>query len=142
MFKSDNSTCLRWIRFNAVGAMGFAVQLGVLAGLLHVIEPHFLWASAVSVEIAVVHNFLWHWSWTWADRSVPDPKSMFVAFMRFNLSNGIISIAGTLFCSGFLIGIAHIGPILANALSLLPCCLLNFLVSDRLVFFDIHGETA
>jgi len=47
-----------------------------------------------------------------------------------------------LFCSGFLIGILHIGPILANALSLLPCCLLNFLVSDRLVFFDIHGETA
>src|SRR5215470_13450512 len=121
MYKSDRTTFLRWIRFNAVGAMGFALQLATLALLLRAIEPHFLWASALSVEIAVVHNFLWHWSWTWADRRAPSMRGMIAALLRFNLSNGIISIAGTLFCTGFLIGIAHIGPILANALALLPC---------------------
>ena len=142
MYKSDKTTFPRWIRFNAVGAMGFALQLGILALLLRAIEPHFLWASALSVEFAVVHNFLWHWSWTWADRRASGVNGMISALLRFNLSNGIISIAGTLFCAGFLIGIVHVGPVLANALSLLPCCVLNFLVSDRLIFFHSSGETA
>ena len=121
--------------------MGFALQLGTLAWLLHAFDSHFLWASAISVEIAVIHNFLWHWSWTWADRRPSTSAGMLAALLRFNLSNGIISIAGTLLCSGILIGVAHVGPVLANALSLLPCCVVNFLVSDRLVFFQT-GETA
>jgi putative flippase GtrA len=142
MFKANKSTLSRWIQFNTVGAMGFAIQLGSLALLLHIIEPHFLWASVLAVEISVVHNFLWHWKWTWADRRRSSVRGMIDALFRFNLSNGVISIAGTLFCTGVLIDIAHVGPILANAISLLPCCVLNFLVSDRLIFFQPNGETA
>jgi len=141
MLKSDKSTFLRWIRFNTVGTMGFALQLGVLALLLRLLEPHFFWASALAVEVSVVHNFLWHWSWTWADRRASHGRGMSAALLRFNLSTGIVSIAGTLLCTGFLIGVAHVGPILANALSLLPCCMVNFLVSDRLIFFHSNGET-
>ena len=58
---------MRFWRFNAVGVLGFAVQLAVLALLVHG-GVHYLAATAIAVEAAILHNFLWHERWTWADR--------------------------------------------------------------------------
>src|SRR5205085_9977389 len=59
----------RFARFNAVGAMGVAVQLGTLALLTRVLGWDYLVATAIAVEAAVAHNFLWHERYTWADRT-------------------------------------------------------------------------
>src|SRR5678815_3935739 len=59
---------VRWLKFNAVGAMGIVVQLLTLALLLRVSEFHYLLATLLAVETSVIHNFFWHWRWTWADR--------------------------------------------------------------------------
>jgi hypothetical protein len=47
----------RWVAFNAVGAAGIGLQLGALALLLHVAHLHYLAATALAVEAAVLHNF-------------------------------------------------------------------------------------
>jgi putative flippase GtrA len=127
---------LRWFKFNAVGAMGTAVQLGTLALLLPVLESHFILATALAVETAVLHNFLWHWHWTWADRRNGGPHPMLAALVRFNLSNGLISLTGTVLCTGVLTGMAGLHPILANILAYIPCWFINYFVSDRLVFLS------
>jgi putative flippase GtrA len=57
----------RWAAFNAVGLAGVAVQLACLALLVHA-GSHYLAATALAVEAAVLHNFLWHQRWTWRDR--------------------------------------------------------------------------
>ena len=136
MFIPGKSALLRWLKFNAVGAMGTAVQLGILAVLLRFLAIHYVWATALSVETAVIHNFFWHWSWTWADRRYGGVSRMAVAFIRFNLSNGLISLSGTLMCTVILTGAAHLDPLLANVLSFVPCWFVNYLVSDRLVFLS------
>ena len=51
---------LRWAKFNAVGAAGVAVQLGLLALLESVLRLQYLVATALAVEAAVLHNFAWH----------------------------------------------------------------------------------
>jgi putative flippase GtrA len=62
---------LRWLKFNAVGAIGIGVQLAVLVGLKSGLHLSYLLATALAVEAAVVHNFLWHERYTWADRVHP-----------------------------------------------------------------------
>ena len=139
MLFPNKNAFLRWLKFNAVGLMGTAVQLGTLAVLIRVLSIHFLWATALAIETSVIHNFLWHWRWTWADRHTGSVGRMAATLLRFNLSNGMISLGGTLLCTGILTGMAHIDPILANILSFIPCWIINYLVSDRLVFLS-HNE--
>ena len=131
---------VRWLKFNAVGAMGIVVQLLALALLLRVLGAHYMWATVLAVETAVLHNFCWHWRWTWADRRRDGFRHMASTLVRFNLSNGMISLFGTVLCTGVLTGILKINPLLANVLSLGPCCVINYLVSDRLIFMSLNTE--
>jgi putative flippase GtrA len=133
---------VRWLKFNAVGAMGIVVQLLALALLLRILQFHYMWATVLAVETAVLHNFCWHWRWTWADRRQGGLNHMAATLLRFNLSNGMISLFGTVLCTGILTGIFKLNPLLANVLSLGPCCVINYLVSDRLIFMSLDtGET-
>jgi len=61
-------TLIRWGKFNLVGAIGIFVQFAALFFLKSVAHFNYLAATALAVEIAVVHNFVWHERYTWADR--------------------------------------------------------------------------
>ena len=50
---------VRWAKFNVVGAMGMMVQLGSLAVLNRWLGGHYLAASTVALELAILHNFTW-----------------------------------------------------------------------------------
>jgi len=60
---------LRFVRFNVVGAMGIAVQLAALTLLVSGLGVHYLPATALAIELSVLHNFFWHERWTWGDRT-------------------------------------------------------------------------
>ena len=122
---------VRWWKFNAVGAMGIVVQLVALTLLKSGLHVNYLIATALAVEAAVIHNFFWHERYTWADR---ESKSRLIRFAKFNLSNGAISILGNVALMRMLVGVLGLNYFLANALSIAGCSLLNFVVSDRLVF--------
>ena len=62
-------TLVRWCKFNLVGAVGILVQFGVLFLLKSVMHFNYLAATALAVEVAVVHNFFWHERFTWAERT-------------------------------------------------------------------------
>ena len=62
------NTFIRWGKFNLVGAMGMVVQLAALAFFSRLAAGHYLFATAAAIEIAVVHNFVWHLHFTWRDR--------------------------------------------------------------------------
>jgi putative flippase GtrA len=123
---------LRFLRFNGVGILGFAVQLAVLGGLVR-LGVHYLAATAVAVEVAVLHNFAWHERWTWRDRPAC-PGSRARRLWRFHASNGMISLAGNLVLMRVLVGVLGLPAIAANLLAVVLCSLLNFSASDRFVF--------
>lgn len=131
---------MRWLRFNAVGAMGAALQLALLALLVHVVGMHYLWATALSVEAAILHNFLWHRRWTWADRRGASDGAA-AALARFNLTNGLVSISGNLLSAYLLTGLWRIDPVVANLVTIAVGSLANLFLSDRVVFVS-HEETA
>ena len=128
----------RWLRFNLVGGIGIAVQFAVLFGLKSLLGLPYLIATALAVEFTVVHNFLWHERFTWADRcNLPQNRlSCFSRsrLMRFNLSNGAVSLVGNLGLMKLMVGQGHMNYLLANAIAITACSLANFLLSDAWVF--------
>jgi len=124
----------RWLKFNFVGGVGIAVQLGSLAFFRSVLHLDYLLATALAVETAVIQNFLWHERFTWRDRSATSPLQSLVRFMKFNATNGAVSLAGNLLIMRALVGELHWNYATANLLAVTVCSLANFLLSDRLVF--------
>ncbi len=131
------STATRWLKFNLVGGMGIAVQLLMLVALKTGLHLNYLIATALAVETAVVHNFLWHERFTWADRA----GAGFARFLKFNLTTGLFSIAGNLALMKLLAGLGHMNYLLANGLTIAACSVINFLVSDGFVFAAGRTET-
>jgi putative flippase GtrA len=124
----------RWLKFNFVGAVGILVQLGVLTLLKSVFRLHYLAATGIAVEVAILHNFVWHEHYTWVDRTGAKGHGVLKRLFRFNLSTGAISIVGNLVLMRILVGHLHLVYIAANLLSIGACALLNFAASDLFVF--------
>ncbi|MEP6916224.1 MAG: GtrA family protein [Acidobacteriota bacterium] len=124
----------RWMTFNLVGAGGVVVQLGLLALLVRTFHWHYLPATALAVEAAVLHNFLWHQRWTWRDRPAATLRSTINRLVRFHLLNGAISLGGNLALMTWLTGGMGLDAVPANLLAVAACSLLNFTASELAVF--------
>src|SRR5688572_1494735 len=89
-------------RFVAVGAIGFVLQVGALALLTMVVGWPYAPATAIAVELAVLHNFWWHERWTWRDR-IADGRGLAGRVARYHVTTGATSIAGNLIITGALV---------------------------------------
>jgi putative flippase GtrA len=124
----------RWIAFNGVGGLGILVQLGVLTVLLRAFEVPYLWATAIAVECAVLHNFLWHQRWTWRDRPSASIAHGVARLARFHVLNGVVSLVGNVSIARLLTGELHADPLASNIVAIMVCSMLNFAASELLVF--------
>ena len=133
------SMFVRWCKFNFVGGIGIGVQFAALFLVKGVLHFNYLAATAIAVEAAVVHNFVWHEQFTWADRTKfagveARWRRSLPRLLRFNLTNGAVSILGNLALMRVMVGQGHLNYLLANAIAITLCSLANFLVSDTWVF--------
>ena len=132
------NTFIRWWKFNLVGAMGMVVQLVALALFNRWNGGHYLWASAAAIELAVLHNFVWHLHYTWRDRR--DDSALRPQLLRFHLSNGLVSILGNLALMRILVHEAHFPVIVSNSIAILCCSVLNFYLGDLWAFASVRQE--
>jgi len=128
------STFVRWWKFNFVGMIGIGVQFTALFLLKSVLGFNYLFATAFAVEAAVVHNFVWHEQFTWSDRVHSSWRRSPPRLVRFNLTNGAVSIVGNLALMRVMVGEGHMNYLLANAIAIALCSVANFLVSEQWVF--------
>ncbi len=124
----------RWMKFNVVGGIGIGVQLAVLLYLKSGFHLSYLLATALAVEATVVHNFLWHERFTWAERGHVTRRQSMLRLLRFNFTSGAVSILGNVALMKLLVDAAHLNYLMANAITIPACSVVNFVVSDRLVF--------
>jgi putative flippase GtrA len=126
------STFFRWWKFNLVGAMGMVVQLTSLSVLSRFVAGHYLYASAVAVELAVLHNFVWHVHFTWRDRR--DPSALLSQVIRFHLSSGLVSLVGNLALMRILVHETRLPLLLSNCVAILCCSVINFFLGNSWAF--------
>ena len=127
---------IHFIRFNVVGVLGFALQTCVLFALTH--SPHaigYLAATAAAVELAVLNNCVWHQRWTWKDRPPATRGETLRRLLKFNITNGAVSITGNLVFMGLLVGRLGLPIVGANVLSVAACSICNFFLADRIAFY-------
>ena len=118
----------RWLRFNAVGIAGAGVQLGAL----HLLRGlGVLPATALAVELAVLHNFAWHEVWTWGTRGTP---GVWARLARFHVANGLLSIVSNLVWMHVLTQWLGVALLPANLIAIVATSLLNFALGERFVF--------
>jgi putative flippase GtrA len=108
--------------------MGFLVQLTVLAGLNRLSPGHYGWASVIAVECALVHNFFWHRRYTWRDRGAEG------SFVRFQVTNGLVSVVGNIVLMDLFVGRFHLPVVVSNCIAVLACSMVNFCLGDGWVF--------
>ena len=134
---------LHWIKFNVVGVGGFALQASALFVLTHTTHSiSYLAATALAVELAVLNNFVWHQLWTWKDRPSLTPIATLRRLAKFNITTGLVSIAGNLVFMSILVGRLGFAIVLANLISVVACSLLNFILADRIAFTIADSSAA
>jgi putative flippase GtrA len=136
----EMETLYRWAKFNAVGALGFCIQLNALWLFIVALKLTSLVATALAVETAVVHNFVWHQFLTWKDRSSEKRYDWLKRLFAFNLTNGTVSLAGNLFFAWLTVGRNRIWLLAANLFAIAVCSLINFVLTDRLIFRTAANE--
>jgi putative flippase GtrA len=130
------SIFLRWWKFNLVGAMGMVVQLVALAFINRWTGGHYLYASMAAIELAVLHNFVWHLHYTWRDRR--GDSAFLSQLLRFHLSNGMVSMLGNLALMRILVHQARLPVLASNGIAILCCSILNFCLGDLWAFAGGH----
>lgn len=131
---SKTASVWRGMKFYAVGGVGIGVQLAALVVFRSVLHLDYRLATVLSVEIAVLHNFVWHENVTWADRKGLGSSTWLMRLVKFNATNGLLSIAGNLVLMQALVGGLGMNYLVASVVTIGVCSVVNFVVSDRFVF--------
>jgi len=121
----------RWLRFNAVGILGAGIQLAALALMLR-LHIHYLVATVLAIEAALLHNYVWHRRWTWAGQGG--------SLWRFHLSNGIISFVSNLLLMRWFAGTLHFAAVPSNLAAIIITSFLNYALALKWVFVQIENR--
>jgi putative flippase GtrA len=125
---------VRWLKFNLVGGLGIGVQFAAFALFFSVLHWNYLVATALAVETAVLHNFVWHERYTWKHLPSGSARDVALRLVRFHAGNGLISILGNLALMRLFVGVLHLNHYVASALAIALCSFLNFAASEWYVF--------
>jgi putative flippase GtrA len=125
----------RVVRFNVVGALGIGVRTAALALFAGRLGMHYLVATALAVEISLLHNFVWHLRWTWPDPAPGGGRSrVFLRCVAFHAGNGLVSMLGSLALMPLLVAGLGMHYLAANVVAIGCTGAVNFLLGERLVF--------
>lgn len=126
----------RLVPFVAIGAAGFAVQLASLYLLVSYAGVHYLLATALAVEAAILLNFVCHSQWTWSDRlhAGADARACLWRLARFNGLSALSSVTGNVALTAVLVRALDVPVVAANATAVALVSAINFTGLDRWVF--------
>jgi putative flippase GtrA len=127
-----------FIRFCAVGAVGFAVDAGVLMALLALYPDALIGARLVSILVALTLTWALNRRHTFGSR---DPK-MFVEWSRFAGVNGLGAILNFAVYSALLYTFPGTPPLAALAAGSALALAFNYLGSRRFVFAGRSSRAA
>jgi putative flippase GtrA len=116
-----------------VGVLGFALQLAVLQGLTTV-GLGYIVATAIAVELTILHNFVWHELYTWCDAGALGDKQRAARLVRFNAWTAIVSVGGNVMLTWLFVSTLHFPLVVGNASAVCVLAALNYVVADRWVF--------
>ena len=112
---------IQLVRFGAVGATGYAVNLGVFAFCVHVLGIDYRVAAVVAFVVSVANNFWWNRHWTFGAKR-DHPMAQGARFFAVSLlAFGFTYLVLVVLVSGF-----GLSKVLAQAIAIAAGTPLNF----------------
>jgi dolichol-phosphate mannosyltransferase len=112
---------LQFVRFGAVGATGYAVNLGVFAFCVHVLGIDYRVAAVLAFVVSVANNFWWNRHWTFGAKQdhpmVQGARFFAVSLLTFGFSYLVLVV---------LVSGAGLSKVLAQAIAIAAATPLNF----------------
>jgi putative flippase GtrA len=125
----------RAAKFQVVGLLGLGVQLAALwlfKGRLHLQTAV---ATALAVELAILHNFAWHERWTWkSDTGKRSAREVWKMLMKFHMGAGGVSLVTSTVLTPLLSDGLKIHYLAANIIAVGAAAVVNFLINHHWVF--------
>jgi dolichol-phosphate mannosyltransferase len=122
------------VKFCAVGASGYAVNLGVFTLCVAVLDFHHLVAATLAFIVALTNNFWWNRHWTFGAR---EGHAGFQAARFFTVSLVAFAIQASIL--QLLVTLAGLPEILAQALSIAAATPVNF-IGNKMWSFGRRGR--
>lgn len=123
------SNWVQLVKFSAVGASGYVVNLAVFATLVKAAGIHYILAALVAFCVAVTNNFLWNRYWTF---KATEGHMGFQAARFFAVS--LMALGLNLIVLELLVSVAGFEKIPSQALAIIAATPLNF-VGNKLWSF-------
>jgi putative flippase GtrA len=87
---------IQLLKFSAVGASGYVVNLAVYAVLVRGVGLHYLLAAVCSTSVAIANNYLWNRLWTFretrGDLYHQGARFLIVSVVALGLNLGILKL--------------------------------------------------
>lgn len=110
------------VKFSAVGASGYVVNLAVYATLVKGLGVHYILAALLAFCVAVTNNFLWNRHWTFR---ATEGHMGFQAARFFTVS--VVALGLNLIVLEALVNFGDVEKVLAQAIAILAATPLNFI---------------
>jgi dolichol-phosphate mannosyltransferase len=110
------------VKFSAVGASGYVVNLAVYATLVKGLGVHYILAALIAFCVAVTNNFLWNRHWTF---KATEGHMGFQAARFFTVS--LLALGLNLIVLEALVNYGDVEKVLAQAIAILAATPLNFI---------------
>ncbi len=123
---------LQLMKFCAVGASGYVVNLCVFALFVGPLDTHHLVAATAAFAVAVLNNFWWNRHWTFRARG---GRAGFQAARFFT-----VSVAAFIFAAAvleLLVSVAGMAEVRAQAIAIIAATPLNF-IGNKMWSFRIE----
>jgi putative flippase GtrA len=123
---------LQLLKFCAVGASGYVVNLCVFALFVGPLDTHHLVAATAAFAVAVLNNFWWNRHWTFRARG---GRAGFQAARFFTVSVGAFIFAAAVL--ELLVSVAGMAEVPAQAIAIIAATPLNF-IGNKMWSFRIE----
>jgi putative flippase GtrA len=96
-------------------------------------------ATILAVEVAVLHNFVWHEAWTW--RGLP-AEARWGRLLRFHVANGFVSLASNALFTWLFKRYLGLPLLVSNVAAIALTAILNFVLASTWVFKSLKVSPA
>ncbi|MBN2416782.1 GtrA family protein [bacterium] len=125
----------RFLRFQVVSIGGTLVNMGVFWLLYQRLDLPWPIASACAIELAIIHNFTWHYFRTWKDRIKKHGiRDYFRRLVHYNAVTASIDFVVNMGILGTLLKYTDIHPLLANFIGMAAGPPFKFLANEFFIF--------
>jgi putative flippase GtrA len=122
------------MRFQIVGFGGTLINLSCLWLLHGTLNINLLIAGAVSIELALIHNFTWHYFQTWKRRVKKTCPDYFLRLFKYNIITASIDFYLNLGILYLLVTFMELHYLAANLFAMSAGFLVKFAINETVIF--------